>query len=170
MGPGKETKTKIPRQSERAAVAEGNNSLKSWCWKEREMSGLNLWVSFLPLAMQSSAEVNWVQTVMSETCIQKCLERTVVFCGSMILFLSRLSALIPHLLFDWFGGLIDINVEVKLIGSHTLSEVFLKYKISGKNWYFLVGFSPFSLTPSYCCSLAGSRQVGFQASNWDTEA
>lgn len=72
MEPGKETKKrKVPRQSERAAGAEGDNSLKSWCWKETEMSGLNWWASFLHLAMQSSAEANWVQAVMSEPCIEE---------------------------------------------------------------------------------------------------
>jgi len=70
---------------------------------------------------------------MSETCVEKCLECTVVFRGSMILFLSPLSGFIPHSLFDWFGVLIDMNVEVRLTGSQTLSEVFIKYKISGKN-------------------------------------
>lgn len=97
--------------------------------------------------------------MMSDTCIEKCLECTVIFCGSTILFLSPLSALMPHLLLDWFGVLIDMNVEARLIGRQTLSEVFIKYTISGKNWYFLVGFSPFSLTSLYCCMLAVSRRL-----------
>lgn len=122
-----------------------------WCRRRQFTEKLmlkrnrNEWAELMGiLSAFSNAEFSWSK--LSAGCNvramhrRKCFKCTVVFCRLTILFyFSTFSFDFPFIIWSvWLFNWHDCGSEAnrKLI----LSEVFIKYKISGKNWNFLVAF------------------------------